>query len=104
MTLRKTLTVLFVVFWPAFALADNSAAFARVQLAYQGWLDEHGAKGSLAILRHGQDPLVSEHGLDPAGPVDLASLSKAITAICAAELVRAGKLDWNSSGAMARSA
>lgn len=96
MALRQFLTAFILVVWPALVQADNSATFARVQNAYQTWLEERGAKGALAILRHGKAPLVSGHGMDPEVPVDLASLSKAITAICAAELVGQGTLEWDS--------
>lgn len=67
----------------------------RIVTAFSGWMEETGIDaGQIAVAYRG-DVLV-EQGFDNRGPVDLASLSKAITASCVAALVDAGKLNWDA--------
>ncbi len=70
---------------------------AQVRAAFDGWLAAHEAQGALALVYQGGAPVVSKHGLDPEPPVELASLSKAITGVCAAELVARGTMAWDDS-------
>lgn len=77
------------------AVADRAAAF---QSAFAGWLDEVGAdQGVLALRYNGQPVATWGRGRDAGSPVDLASLSKAITAVCTAALVEEGKLFYDNS-------
>jgi len=72
---------------------------------FQGWMQRHGvSRGLVAISRGGR--LVHARGFDlPAdAAVPVASLSKAVTAVCAATLIQQGKLRFNTplSQALAR--
>ncbi len=66
-----------------------------VAAAVSGWLTEHGARGVVAIRPPDADTVVFDLGINVDGVIELASLSKAITAICAAELVKIGSLAWD---------
>lgn len=74
--------------------------------ALAAWASKHKvAKAVVVVRRNGQ--IVHQAGLggaDPATPVLLASLSKAITGACVATLIRDGRLalDWPLSKALAR--
>lgn len=59
------------------------------------WLSEQTANGVLALFDGPRLIGHAEHGLAATDIVEIASLSKAITAICASELVREGRLDWS---------
>jgi CubicO group peptidase (beta-lactamase class C family) len=69
-------------------VADFRAAFAR-------WMQDAGAtRGALALRRDGQAVAALGLGMDAGRPVDLASLSKAITGVCIARLVEDGALEY----------
>lgn len=64
---------------------------------FQSWLTERDGKGALAVFEKGE--LLAEYdlGLDPNARAELASLSKAITAICIAQLVDEGRIGWSDT-------
>lgn len=80
------------------ALADDEAQrLARLDAAFEAWLDENGAPGVMAVRRGDRALAVFEHGISAQSEVELASVAKSITAICAAELVAADRMDWSDS-------
>lgn len=76
-------------------LPDTVAAF---DVAYRAWMFEYGIKrATLAVSYRGRLVQVAGYGGgDGTERVHIASLSKAITAVCASRLVDAGKLDFDS--------
>lgn len=63
----------------------------RLEVAFQVWVQEVGAsRAAMSIWRGGQPVRDVGIGMDAAAPVELASLSKAITALCVAQLIETG--------------
>jgi len=83
--------------WVNSGLAQEDARVARVQAAFAGWLDTVGGKGVVALRRGSRDIAVLEQGITADTFVELASVSKAITGVCASELVRNGTLSWSDT-------
>jgi dienelactone hydrolase len=85
------------------ALSNTPETYTSVLTA---WAEKHKVKRAIIVVR--RDGRVVHQGAvggaDPAAPVLLASLSKAITGACIATLVRDGKtgFDWPLSRALAR--
>ena len=71
--------------------ASSAAPFTA---AFKAWAERHGVRAAtLLVRRKGQIVHEASHGgADPAAPVHLASLSKAITGACVASLIRDRKL------------
>lgn len=94
-SLVAALALLLVQTISAFAAPPMGA---RIRAAYADWLATQGAPPGVLAIRWA-DGRVEEHdfGRDPAQPVQLASLSKAITAQCVARLVEEGRLSWGSA-------
>jgi len=65
-----------------------------VSSAIKGWLTDQDARGVVAIQPPGEPVALKDLGLPADQPVDLASLSKAITAVCMAQLVTEGTVRW----------
>jgi CubicO group peptidase (beta-lactamase class C family) len=81
--------------------ARNAAADTqtlRIENAFEEWMSRYSVtNASLVIARHGSIVGKIGHGTrDPHDPTPVASLSKAITGICVAKLVEAGKLQFNT--------
>ncbi|MBU2982894.1 beta-lactamase family protein [Lentibacter algarum] len=77
--------------------AQDSATIARIESTFRAWASELGAdRGTLAVTYKGR--VVHEAGLNmnARAPVEIASLSKAITAVCVKRAVDSGKLRYNS--------
>ncbi len=90
--------LLFVCLAPAVvAQSEQPARLARIEAAFDRWLAIHQLNGVLAVRRAHRDLTVVERGKAGDTPVELASLSKAISAVCASELVRAGRLSWGDT-------
>lgn len=63
----------------------------RLEQAFRGWAAEVGAERAvMTIWRRGQHQGDVALGMAADAPVELASLSKAVTGLCAAELIRTG--------------
>ena len=75
--------------WGATASADVPE---RLEQAFRGWVDEAGVSEAVLTIwqgeRHHRDVAI---GMQADAPVELASLSKAVTALCAAQLIRKGR-------------
>ncbi len=67
----------------------------QVAAAVSGWLTEQGARGVVAIRPPNAETVVFDLGIAADAPIELASLSKAITAVCTSELVKTGALRWD---------
>jgi CubicO group peptidase (beta-lactamase class C family) len=77
------------------ALMDTPDAFGTV---FRAWSNRHDIGHGFIVVRHGHQIVhrTSLGGADPAAPVHLASLSKAITGACIATLVRDGRLSFET--------
>lgn len=82
---------LVLVFSAQTAVADVAT---QLEDAFRGWVAEVGADQAVMTIwqqdRHDRDVAV---GMDAQTPVELASLSKAITGLCAAHLIETGVWD-----------
>ncbi|MEO0401883.1 MAG: serine hydrolase [Pseudomonadota bacterium] len=87
-------TVLMVIWLPVMAVAQDADRIAALRAAYADWLVRHEVTGTGAFAYEGA--LVTGVG-DATAPVELASVSKSITALCAAVLSDAGQLDFSQS-------
>lgn len=102
--LGRRAALALALLWPAAVVAQGKApgqpptvdAFDGV---FRDWMSRHRiARGVLAVGHGERLVLVRGYGgLDPAAPVPIASLSKAITGLCVATLVRAGKLSFSAT-------
>lgn len=72
-----------------------SQTVEEVSAAIDRWLRDQGARGVMAIQPADGAVAVVDLGLPADEPVGLASLSKAITAVCMAQLVREGAVRWS---------
>lgn len=90
MTIRSLTLVLVCAAQTAWADVPD-----RLEAAFQGWVEGVGAKAAVMTIwhkdQHHRDVAV---GMDADTPIELASLSKAVTAICAAHLIDIG--EWTA--------
>lgn len=93
------LCALIGVVSPCVTQADTVARAERAVAAFQGWVADNGTSGALVLVRHGD--VVAEVGFGRAvdAPMELASVSKTITGICASELVSRGVMSWSDTAA-----
>lgn len=88
----RTLVVVWCLMAQALA-AQQSDIEIRIERAFDAWLLEVDAQnGVLIAQKDGQTPLTVARGWTADEPVGLASLSKSITALCTAALIREGAL------------
>jgi len=83
---------------PAAAQPDPARTVEAFDLAFRDWMRRHSvARGVLAVSFNNRLALVRGYGgLDPATPLPLASLAKAITGACVATLVRDKRLSFDA--------
>ena len=94
----RVAAVILSLFSATIALADDGA-LNRLDEAFRAWLAPQGLNGVLA-LRHQGAPLgVIEAGITAETPIELASLSKSITGLCAMSVVEDGLMAWEDSSA-----
>lgn len=77
----------------------------RLETAFRVWMNDTGAaRGAIAIWRAGQPQRATGIGIAADAPVELASLSKAVTALCVAHLIETGvwTRDTTSRGVLGR--
>lgn len=81
------------------ALPDEPADAAKLQRVLSVWADAHGLpNATLAVLRDGEIVAAVGHGLGRANiPQPVASLSKAITAMCLNEVLLRRGLKWSAT-------
>lgn len=73
------------------AQAAQADVPARLETAFRAWAEDVAADAAvLTIWRKGEHSSDVALGMEPGQPVELASLSKAITALCTAHLMQAG--------------
>ena len=88
--------VLFVVGLVA-AFPAQAQTVAEVEQAWRGWMTKNNRTGGLAILHKGTVLREGAVGRFVSGtPVPLASLSKAVTAVCIATLVEQGRISFET--------
>ena len=93
--------------WVLAAVASAGAQTADgIEQAWRGWMSKHGrTTGALAVVHGGRAVREAAMGQDTVeGRVPVASLSKAITAVCIAGLIERGRLSFETplSQALAR--
>lgn len=65
-------------------------------IAFENWMDRAGVStGAIAVLRKGQVVATHARGMSPDDPMEMASLGKAITAVCVRRLVDDGVLSYD---------
>ncbi|MFL4471990.1 serine hydrolase domain-containing protein [Tateyamaria armeniaca] len=87
-------TVLVLMWLPLGVAAQDADRMTALRDAYAGWLVRNEVTGTGAFAYQGAPTTVIGDG---SAPVDLASVSKSITALCAAALSDAGRLDFSAS-------
>lgn len=92
--MRGLLVLFLVLAW----LPARAQTVADVEAAWRGWMAKHDRKtGGLAVLRGGKLVHEAVAGRVSAGmPVQMASLSKAVTAVCVAGLIEQGKFGFDT--------
>ncbi len=83
---------------PAMAGPPQTSTVETFDLVFRDWMRRHNVtRGVLAVSYANRLALVKGYGgIDPAAPVPLASLAKAITGACLATLVRDKKLSFDA--------
>ncbi len=82
----------------AFVQSEYVMRAQNIVDAWEKWLNKHSiTKAAIAISYNDKILAKSGHGMDANDPAPVASLSKAITGICVAKLVEAGKLTYQAS-------
>lgn len=87
-------TVLVLVLLPIVAAAQDSDRMTAMRSAYAEWLVRHEISGTGALAYEARPATAIG---DATRPIELASVSKSITALCAAALSDAGQLDFSHS-------
>ena len=90
----RVLTALIVMLLPFMAAAQDADRVAAMRSAYADWLVRHKVSGTGAFAYRG-DPTTAIG--NASAPIELASVSKSITALCAAALSDAGQLSFTDS-------
>lgn len=80
-----------------FASTGTAQTPDHVAAAVGDWLTEQGARGVVAVRSPDAETNVFDLGIAADADIELASLSKAITAVCTSELVKTGALRWDDS-------
>lgn len=77
---------------------QDQATVQRMTTAFEGWMQTNAAsEGALAIWYQGKPVATHALGMDAETPMEMASLSKVVTAICVSELVQDGELAYSDS-------
>lgn len=82
--------VLSVILWLCLCATAQAQDLDAVDAAFASWLDAVGANGVLTVWRGGAKQATFAHGMAADTPVELASLSKAITGVCVLDLIAEG--------------
>ncbi|MFK7751696.1 MAG: serine hydrolase domain-containing protein [Sedimentitalea sp.] len=94
----RFLWAVFLCVWAACAPAQDAATITRLEAAFADWLEvNQSGNGTLAITYRGRLVHSAGIGISADTPVEVASLSKAITAVCMADLVNDGLLNWTDT-------
>lgn len=81
---------------PLGVAAQDALRVERMQAAFATWLARQGAAGAMAIHFKGVPVATYEGGAAADDWLEMASLGKAITAVCVAEMVCAGRLSYDA--------
>ena len=94
---RSILALMCVVGVPSLAMAQPRTD--ALQHAFSMWLDTHRTTGVIATgtLQEDGKWSVTAHGDDPTVRVELASLTKAVTAVCVWHLIEADMVAWSDN-------
>lgn len=87
---------LFVALGAAPVMAQEDGRLARLEEAWRGWIAANDlTHATVAFTYRGEVLGRFGHGVASDHPMEMASLSKAVTALCIDSLVRDGALDYN---------
>lgn len=92
--------IALLILCPLVAQAQAPARVEALLFAFQAWVKEHGVEKAVLVMRSAEPATVVEIGYggqDQSQRVLLASLGKAITGRCVAELIAAGRLRFDST-------
>lgn len=98
--LARAVIVLVLIVGPHLALAQPVPRIDALRVGFEGWMKEHGVDKGVLIARMRDGAGTLEHGYGgqlPQRRVLLASLGKAITGQCIAELIAVGRLRFEST-------
>jgi CubicO group peptidase (beta-lactamase class C family) len=95
------LALFFLVTAPSYAGAQT---VEQVEQTWRGWMKQHDKSGGLVVLHAGRPVREAAIGQQVGEVVPLASLSKAVTGVCIANLIERGRLTFETplSQALAR--
>ncbi|MEO0766214.1 MAG: serine hydrolase domain-containing protein [Pseudomonadota bacterium] len=93
MTMR-VLLVLILMWVPSLSAAQDADRMKALRMAYAEWLVRRDITGTGALAFQG---VLTTHFGDASAPAELASVSKSITALCAAALSDLGQLEFSDS-------
>lgn len=82
-----------LVIWLLCSGAASADVAKRVEVAFRGWLTEQGTTGALSL----RDDMGEVLSLGDPGPQEMASLAKAVTGVCIAQLVGEGLIGWDDT-------
>ncbi len=78
--------------------AHDQVTVQRMTTAFEGWMQANAAsEGALAIWYQGKPVATYALKMDAETPMEMASLSKVVTAICVSQLVQDGELAYSDS-------
>lgn len=77
--------------------APCGAQTEGIEQAWRAWMSRYGQRsGGLVVIHGGQPVHEAAIGRDVGAPVPLASLSKAVTGVCIADLIERGRLSFDT--------
>jgi CubicO group peptidase (beta-lactamase class C family) len=98
--LARAVIACVLILVPLVAHAQSSARTDALRVAFEAWMKETGVEKGVFVARGLDAASVIEHGYggqDPKQRVLLASLGKAITGRCVAELIASGRLRFETT-------
>src|SRR5690349_20385421 len=95
---RFYLAILVLVLLAAAADRAQAQTVDGIEQAWRRWMTQYGrSRGALAVVHGGRAVRESAMGREAVGtPVPVASLSKAVTAVCVAGLIERGRLSFDT--------
>lgn len=88
---------LLILFAPVGSIAGSAEVIAQFEQAWSAWAKTNRIrKGAMIVTLNGKTVHQSAFGTDANGRFELASLSKAITAVCVDALIRSGRLRYDT--------
>lgn len=93
----RLIVFLLTMFAPTVAVAQTAAQTTQIISAWESWADTYGVKTAITIGHNGTILASHNKGRDPSTPYPLASLSKAITAVCLKRVLDEKGVSFNAT-------